>query len=155
MNVEKAGLNDIDALVELRLAYLREDFGRLDDADLAAIQKDLPRYFEAHLGRDLFVYVIRDGKSIVSCAFLLVIEKPMSPAFLNGRTGIVLNVYTCPSHRQRGYAGAIMKMLIDEAKEKEISVIELKSTEDGYNLYRSAGFTDDCSGYHRMKWKNP
>ena len=127
MNVEKAGLNDIDALVELRLAYLREDFGRLDDADLAVIRKDLPGYFEAHLGRDLFVYVIRDGKSIVSCAFLLVIEKPMSPAFLNGRTGMVLNVYTCTSHRQRGYAGAIMKMLIDEAKEKGKKIISENS----------------------------
>lgn len=154
VNVEKAGTGDIDALVELRIAYLREDNGSLENSDLAAIRKDLPGYYQEHLNRDLLVYVIRDRKTIVSCAFLLVVEKPMSPAFINGKTGIVLNVYTRPSFRRKGYAGAIMNALIDEAKEKEIAVIELKSTEDGYPLYCSVGFTDDGSRYHRMKWKN-
>ncbi len=107
-----------------------------------------------HLDRDLFVYVIRDGHVIVSCAFLLIIEKPMSPAFINGKTGIVLNVYTCPSARRKGYAEAAMRAMINDAKEKKLSVIELKSTEDGYHLYRSVGFTDDHSKYHMMKWKN-
>ena len=141
MNVEKAGFDDIDALVKLRLDYLREDHGSLSEEDLTLIRKGLPAYFQAHLDKDLFVYVIREGHTIVSCAFLLIIEKPMSPSFINGKTGTVLNVYTCPS-------------MISDAKEKDLSVIELKSTEDGYRLYRSVGFTDDRSKYHRMVWKN-
>ena len=143
MNVEKAEMRDIEALVKMRLSYLIEDNGTLDPQDLAAIKRDLPGYFQAHLGKDLFVYVIRDRQNIVSCAFLLIVEKPMSPAFINGRTGMVLNVYTCPSYRRKGCA-----------KKMEISVIELKATEDGYPLYRSVGFVDDGSRYHRMKWKN-
>ena len=154
MNVEKAGIDDIDALVKMRLDFLREDNGSLDDHDLAIILRELPGYFQAHLGKDLFVYVIRDGQTIVSCAFLLVIEKPMSPAFINGKTGTVLNVYTCPSYRCRGYAKMIMEALLSDAGEKELSVLELKSTDAGYSLYRSVGFTDDCSKYHMMKWKN-
>ena len=106
------------------------------------------------MGKDLFVYVIRDGQTIVSCAFLLTVEKPMSPAFINGKTGMVLNVYTCPSYRRKGCAKKIMEALLSEAKKMEISVIELKATEDGYPLYRSVGFVDDGSKYHRMKWKN-
>ena len=35
-----------------------------------------------------------------------------------------------------------------------IRLIELKATEDGYPLYRSVGFMEDDSKYHRMKWKN-
>jgi GNAT superfamily N-acetyltransferase len=54
----------------------------------------------------------------------------MSPAFINGRTGMVLNVYTCPSYRRKGCAKMIMEALISEAKKMEISVIELKATED-------------------------
>ena len=155
MNVEKAGPEDVEALVHLRVSYLTEDNGSLDARDLAAVNNGLPAYFRAHLNRDLFVYVIRDGQAIVSCAFLLIVEKPMSPAFINGRTGIVLNVYTCPSHRRRGYAKVIMEALLSEAKETEISSIELKATEAGYPLYRSVGFTDDASGYHFMKWTCP
>ena len=154
MNVEKAGVDDIDALVKLRLDYLCEDHGSLSEDDRTVIRRDLPGYFQAHLDKDLFVYVIREDHTIVSCAFLLIIEKPMSPSFINGKTGVVLNVYTCPSARRKGYAGEVMRTMISEAKEKELSVIELKSTEDGYRLYRSVGFTDDRSKYHMMKWVN-
>jgi GNAT superfamily N-acetyltransferase len=154
MNVEKAGVDDIDVLVKLRLDYLCEDHGSLSEDDRTVIRRDLPGYFQAHLAKDLFVYVIREDHVIVSCAFLLIIEKPMSPSFINGKSGIVLNVYTCPSARRKGYAGAVMRTMISDAKEKNLSVIELKSTEDGYRLYRSVGFTDDCSKYHMMKWKN-
>lgn len=153
MNVEKAGMEDVDALVGMRLSYLTEDNGSLSDQDAAAIKRDLPGYFKAHLNKDLFAYVVRDRQAIVSCAFLLVVEKPMSPAFINGRTGTVLNVYTCPSHRRKGYAKAIMEALLSETREAEIQVIELKSTEDGYPLYRSVGFVDDTSKYHLMKRK--
>ena len=159
MNAEKAGTDDIEVLVKMRLNYLLEDNGSLDAQDLAAIKRDLPGYFQAHLDKDLFVYVIRDGQNIVSCAFFLIVEKPMSPAFINGRTGMVLNVYTCPvytcpSYRRKGCAKMIMEALISEAKKMEIPVIELKATEDGYPLYRSVGFMEDDSKYHRMKWKN-
>lgn len=155
MPAERAAISDIDALVGLRLAFLREDNGRLDDREAETLRERLPEYFRAHLNRDLFVFVVREEAHIVSCAFLLVVEKPMSPAFLNGKTGIVLNVYTLPSCRRRGYARQLMEALIREAKNKSLSSLELKSTEHGYDLYRSVGFSDDRSKYHPMKWKNP
>lgn len=111
---------------------------------------NLPKYFREHLNKDLSVYVIREDDIIVSCAFLLIVMKPMSPAFINGKTATVLNVYTRPAYRHRGYARKLMDAMIDDAKD----VIELKSTEDGYNLYRSVGFEDDHTKYHLMKWKD-
>lgn len=147
-------MGDIDALVEMRLAYLLEDNGSLLDEEIAAIRADLPSYYREHLGKDLVVFVMREGRDIVSSAFLLEIDKPMSPAFLNGRTGTVLNVYTRPSHRRQGYARLLMKALLAEAKRRNLSVVDLKATEDGYALYQSVGFGDDHSKYHNMKWIN-
>ncbi len=49
MNVDKAGVDDIDALVKLRVDYLLEDHGSLSEDDLKMIQKDLPDYYQAHL----------------------------------------------------------------------------------------------------------
>ena len=66
----------------------------------------------------------------------------------------MLNVYTCPPYRRRGYAKMIMETLLYDAKEKQVSVVELKSTRAGYHLYRSTGFSDDCSRYQTMKWTN-
>ncbi len=153
VKVEKAGIDDIDALVKMRLDFLLEDNGSLNDSDVIAIKKDLPEYYKSHINNDLYIFVVREEQTIVSCAFLLVIEKPMSPSFINGRTGTVLNVYTCPANRHRGYAKMIMETLLAKAKKLQLSVVDLKATEDGYHLYRSVGFADDCSKYHLMKWK--
>ena len=154
VNVEKAGINDIDALVKMRLEYLIEDNGNLNDSEVIEIKKKLPDYFKKHISNDLFIFVVREEQTIVACAFLLVIEKPMSPAFINGKTGTVLNVYTCPDYRHKGYARLIMETLLEEAKKLQLSVVDLKSTDDGYHLYKAVGFADDNSKYHLMKWKS-
>lgn len=154
MTFEKATADDIAELVSLRIAYLEEDSGNLDKDILLSIASDLHDYFAKHLNNDIFVYVARNQQGIVACAFLLVIEKPMSPAFITGKTGTVLNVYTRPEYRHKGYARRLMKMLLDDAAAKNLSNIELKATDAGYDLYKSLGFKDEVSKYHLMKWYN-
>lgn len=154
MIVEKANIEDATLLTELRLAYLKEDYGELSKNDIEIISRDLPDYFKKNLNRNIFCYLIREGEEIAACAFLLVVEKPMSPAFITGRTGTVLNVYTKPQFRHKGYAKEIMNKLLSDAEEKNLSIVELKATEDGYGLYKSVGFVDEVSKYHSMKWHN-
>ena len=154
MIVEKANIEDVTLLTELRLAYLKEDYGELSKNDIEIISRDLPDYFKKNLNRNIFCYLIREGEEIAACAFLLVVEKPMSPAFITGRMGTVLNVYTKPQYRHKGYAKGIMNKILSDAVEKNLSVVELKSTEDGYRLYQSVGFVDEVSKYHFMKWYN-
>ena len=149
MIFEKATIKDINGLTDLRLAYLQEDLGVITDKQL--IQESLPGYYEKHLNKDLMVYVARDEEDIVSCAFLLIVEKPMSPSFITGKTGTVLNVYTKPEYRNKGYAKKLMTMMLEDATAQDVSVIELKSTEDGYSLYKSVGFEDVVVKYHNMK----
>ena len=154
MKVENAEIEDVDILTELRIAYLKEDLGKLDEEDIKKIRRDLPDYFRRNLNENIFCYLIRDKEEIIACAFLLVVEKPMSPAFITGKTGMVLNVYTNPAYRHKGYAKRIMNRLLSDAAKKNLSVVELKSTEDGYHLYKSVGFTDEVLKYHVMKWYN-
>ena len=110
-----------------------------------------------HLGNNgafmyiLMVYIARDEEDIVACAFLLIVEKPMSPSFITGKTGTALNVYTKPEYRNKGYAKKLMTMMLEDATAQDVSVIELKSTEDGYLLYKSVGFEDVVVKYHNMK----
>lgn len=154
MVVENANIEDIALLTELRLAYLKEDYGKLSEGDMEIIGRDLPDYFKKNLNQNIFCYLIREGEEVAACAFLLVVEKPMSPAFITGKTGTVLNVYTKPQYRHKGYAKGIMNKILLDAVEKNLSVVELKSTEDGYRLYQSVGFVDEVSKYHFMKWYN-
>ena len=153
MIFRKAKSSDINSLVDLRVAYLSEDLGEINTHDLKIIQRELPEYYTRHLNKDLHVYVALEDDVIVSCAFLLIIEKPMSPSFITGKTGTVLNVYTKPEYRHQGYAKQLMTMMLEDAKTHNLSVIELKSTDDGYLLYKSVGFEDACAEYHNMKIK--
>lgn len=154
MIVENANIEDVALLTELRLAYLKEDYGKLSKGDMEIIGRDLPDYFKKNLNQNIFCYLIREGEEVAACAFLLVVEKPMSPAFITGKTGTVLNVYTKPQYRHKGYAKGIMNKILSDAVKKNLSVVELKSTEDGYRLYQSVGFVDEVSKYHFMKWYN-
>ena len=151
MTFEKATAQDTGMLTELRIAYLQEDLGEIGAADLKLIESLLPGYYEKHLNGDLMVYVARNEKDIVSFAFLLIVEKPMSPSFITGKTGTVLNVYTKPEYRKKGYAKKLMNMMLEDAKAENVSNIELKATEDGYSLYRSVGFDDVAAKYHNMR----
>lgn len=153
MVVDKASNKEISELAELRIAYLQEDLGTISEPDMQCLQTALPQYFKNHLNRDLKVYLAKDGNAIVSCAFLLIVEKPMSPMFMTGKTGTVLNVYTKPEYRKKGYAKQLMKALLEDAKANELSVIELKATADGYHLYKSVGFEDVASKYHNMRFE--
>ena len=77
MTFEKATAQDTGMLTELRITYLQEDLGEIGDADLKLIESLLPGYYEKHLNKDLMVYVARNERDIVSCAFLLIVEKPI------------------------------------------------------------------------------
>lgn len=152
MTFEKATITDIKTLTDLRISYLLEDLGTICDEDLESIKTSLPTYYSKHLSNDLEVYVCRMDGDIVACAFLLIVEKPMSPSFITGKTGTILNVYTKPEHRQKGLAKQLMTMMLEDAAHMNISVIELKSTESGYKLYQSVGFEDSPMCYHNMRY---
>ena len=151
MIYEKATTKDIPVLTDLRIVYLREDLGAITEDDLQKLQTALPGYYEKHLNKDLIVYVAREEDTIVSCVFLLIVEKPMSPSFITGRTGTVLNVYTKPEHRRKGCAKKLMTMMLEDAGAQNMSVIELKATENGYPLYKSIGFVDVGTQYCNMR----
>ncbi len=153
MEFERAVPADAEELTRLRLAYLAEDLGPMPAEEEAALAAALPDYFRRMLRRGLRGYVAREGGRTVACALLLTVEKPMSPAFPNGRTGTVLNVYTEPAFRRRGCAKRLMKMLLEDAREGELSVVELKATEAGAPLYRSVGFRESGTEYTLMAWR--
>lgn len=151
--IGQASAADTAELVELRIGYLEADFGVLTVDQRRELSFEVSAYLRYKLGRDLFVYVAREGEAgaIAACAWLLLVDKPPSPRFPHGRTGVLFNVYTRHAYRRRGLARQVMELLIDDARGRALDVLELHATEDGYPLYRQLGFEDDSTTHVPMR----
>lgn len=148
-----ANLNDIKELVRLRILYMIDDFGQITDEEREGMEKQLPGYFERELGKKLIVFVARAEGRIVAAAYLLIIEKPANPFFLNGLDSEVLSVYTEEGYRGKGICTTLIKNMIDYARKHEISRIDLIATEEGYPIYKKLGFEDKAQKYTDMRLK--
>ena len=152
LSVGQATVADIGSLVRLRLDYLPEDFGEITAEQEDALVAQIAPYLRWHLGTDLQVFVARDDEAgIVACAWLLLIKKPPSPRFMHGRTGTLFNVFTVKGWRRRGIASEVMRALIDDAKVRQLDLLELNATEDGYPLYRTLGFRNAHEKHRAMR----
>ncbi|MDE7278321.1 MAG: GNAT family N-acetyltransferase [Oscillospiraceae bacterium] len=150
MIIKKANEEEIPELVDLRIAYVEEDYGGLSEDTRQKLISVLPKYFEKHLNRDIFVYTAKDS-AIVSCAFLVITERPANPSFITGRMGTVYNVYTLPNYRRKGLAKRVMQELLFDAEKIGLDFVDLKATSDGYHLYDTLGFKETVSEYTYMK----
>ena len=152
MDFTTADKNDIAELTELRIAYLKEDFGTLSSDEEQKLRLQIPTYFEKHLNKDAIAFVAKNSEEIVAVALLLIEEKPANPNFIHGKTGEVLSVYTKPQHRKNGYAFKLISMLTDYAKENNIDRVDLLATELGCSVYKKAGFEEHKSKYVAMRF---
>ena len=150
MEIRKANAGDMDKLVELRLDYLREDSGNVTQEQEQALRNQLSAYLPKHLADEDFIAILaEENNSVVSCAFLVIQEKPANLQFISGKTGLILNVLTYPGHRRKGYAFALLTSLIQEAKDRGLCQLELSASKDGKPLYEKLGFI--VPGYTSMR----
>lgn len=101
MVIKKAGINDIEELIKIRIAYLKEDYGNISSEQIEQLKKQLPEYYINHSDRDMIAYIAEENSEIISSVFLIVIEKPANPTFMSGKIGNILNVYTKPEYRKK------------------------------------------------------
>lgn len=88
---------------------------------------------------------------MIASVFLFLSEKPANPAFITGKTGTILNVYTKPNYLGQGIAKKLMEMAIANAKKLDLSYLELEATKDGAPLYRKLVFDKKVSHYESMR----
>lgn len=140
MNYHKADMTFLPELIHIRLCFLEECFGQMDQETISMLTDQMQHYLNKELNHSLFAYVASDDKKIISSAFLIVQEKPANPHFLTGKTGLILNVYTLPEARRNGYAKTLIELLLSDARQMNLSYVALNATECGRPLYEKLGF---------------
>lgn len=108
--------------------------------DQAAFTTATTTYLKEHLGSDLLVRHGMDGERIAATAMLQIYDTPPRPSCPNGKSALLMNVWTDPEFRRRGLARRVIKALIADAREREVGTIFLDYTDEGLHLYRQLGF---------------
>lgn len=151
MNIRMATQDDIDILIHFRMEFLRGEWADKTHPDESGMRAQMEQYFPAHVGVDLIAVLAEEEAFPVSTAYLVVTERPAGTHFPSGRTGMLLNVFTRPNYRNKGYASAVLKQMLLEAKRLGLDMLELSATEAAKPLYEQLGF--EMSPYDSMRLK--
>ena len=135
----KATRDDIDALMDMRLKMLREVNKLPEEHEFPEEFVNFTKLFFLHGNQT--TWIVDDGGA-VGCASICYYE--LMPTFdhPSGRRAQIMNVYTRPEYRKKGYASTLLRLLIEDAKDRGVTEIKLDSAEGKGKLYKLAGLKD-------------
>jgi len=156
MNIKPIGLEDIWLFVKYRMAYLTElnisatvksesigSGNATPKSQIDFTQKELYNYFKEAIEQErIFAFMAELEGEVVSFGAMVVKKIPGDFDQAVYLEGDILNMYTVPNQRKKGFSALILKRLIDEAKNRGISKIALHTTKAGEKLYKNQGFQE-------------
>ncbi|SRR6266516_4410982 len=141
VSIRRASLEDVERLVDLRLALERESGHLTQEAMLAEVRRATRQYFlEALPAEAIVVWVAEAHGTIVATSGLIFFQKPPSERNLRGLEAYLLNMYTVPVWRRQGIATTLLQTLMACAKQRQAHRIWMYATRDGRAIYEQAGF---------------
>lgn len=140
MIYKKATKQDIPILCEIRKQQLIDE--GIDPC--IDIDDDLQRFFHDVFSNDTIVeYLAVDQDQVIATGAIIFYDYPPTYTNKNGRIGYITNMYTHPSYRKQGIASHMLSLLVDEAKQRHVSILRLGASTLGHPVYQKYGFEDD------------
>jgi len=138
----KANSNDIKLLVNYRIEFLKEVHNYNPDKEIE-LRKKLEEYVTRCINKNtLHAWIADYGDITIGMGWMLVRDQPGHFYLLDGKIGLILNIYTIPTYRRNGISSQIMQHLIDDGKSLKLNRLELRATLDGEPVYRNFGFSE-------------
>ena len=145
--IVRADLSHVDVIAEMRVKQQVEHWTNTLDKDFSVYAQQYyavtASYLRRRLNHSLF-YVIKyaGGEPVAMCALEEQDElPPITVCMDNTRHGWIVSVYTKPEHRGNGYQQALMKELLQLAKERGFGDVTLTTNRpDAIHVYEKAGF---------------
>jgi GNAT superfamily N-acetyltransferase len=143
---------DTPLLIENRLDFLREVSGEKPEEAKAAVRNSLEQYFARAIESQTYIcWIAEEGSTVAGTGGLVVREQPANFGCPTGKAGYIMNMYTHPEHRKKGICTALLDKLVETAKNKDISILELHATTIGEPLYKKYGFAFPKSNVLEMR----
>ncbi|MDM9582432.1 MULTISPECIES: GNAT family N-acetyltransferase [unclassified Nostoc] len=140
-NLRQANLQDLEALIQLRLELLREVGEIKGDFDITNLAEATRRYLgEKMPSGEFLAWVAEVDSQIVATSGLVFFQRPPYNGNLSGLEAYIMNVYTIPMWRGQGIATALLKEIISFMRATEAKRLWLHATEDGKRVYEKLSF---------------
>ena len=144
INYKKAGIEYLGTLVDLRIEFIKDIHPEYENDLIEKIHDSTFKYFKelfnnkAYIG---FLGINTDNEIICTAGLLIYFLPPLNtPSYR--KIGHVLNFYTKPHYRKKGYGMELMDYIKKVAKEEGINRLVLNATKMGFTLYKKAGFIE-------------
>jgi len=135
----RAKIEDVPALVALRIAFLEEISGaKVLDSKLG---ESLAEYFnDATASGEFVAFLAMVDSKVIASSGLVIHRHPPSVNNPGGREAYIMNMYTVPEHRRRWIATKLLEMLVNHARENGCGKISMHALPKGRSIYLNAGF---------------
>lgn len=138
--IELIKINNLKRLLEWRKEVIEAVFGERPSKELM-MQNEI--YYKTHLadGTHLPFIALEDGIE-AGCGSICLYDELPSPDNPSGKCGYLMNIYVRERYREMGIGHAIVRKLVEEAKQHGCNKIYLETTAEGRPVYESMGFHD-------------
>lgn len=140
ITIREATLDDIPEIVCQRRAMC-EDMDYKDSEALAAVVAPSAAYLSEALPNGSFrAWLAVSGGRVVGGGAIVISPWPSHPYDGQCRRATILNVYTYPGHRKKGFGRQLMETMIDWCRQQGFTFVFLHASKDGRHLYETLGF---------------
>ena len=147
LNIRKASLSDIPALIDLRQVLLDHGIGHYTSKSpneslqwKQAYKQWLLQHIKMNDDINILVGTIDVEQTIVACVIGIVDTRAPMIGCLNGKTGWIQTMVVAKNVQKKGIGGQIMHELLNWFIECGVDKIFLQTTEIAKPLYRRMGF---------------
>jgi GNAT superfamily N-acetyltransferase len=142
----RAEPGDIETLVSMRIALLHGVGNLSEESDVKGTSDAIRKYFEEELPAGRYVGLIARARGqAVACGGLAFYVRPPYKENPSGREAYLMGMYTVANWRGKGVGRALLKKLLDIAKDRGVGRVWLHSEPGARSLYRREGFRPNDS----------
>ena len=141
ISYHKATAHHIPQLIDSRIVFLSEYWGKQDSTVEQKLRNELKLFFKKEIPTQSYIsWIAFDEDNWVSVGGMKILQKPGSFRVPDGKCGYIMNMFTLPDYRRRGIAKNLLQKLLDDGKAAGIRFFELHATKEGEPVYVKDGF---------------
>jgi ribosomal protein S18 acetylase RimI-like enzyme len=142
IQVRRAGPVDAPALARLRWQWRVDERSEVGDISRESFLTFFAEWAIDHFATHVPFLAEADGR-IAGMAWLVLIDRPPSPARLDRRGAEIQSVYVIPELRGKGVGEALMAAIRRHANDRELGHLTVHSAKAAIGFYERLGFVHD------------